>query len=232
MAIKEALLALLARGPASAYQLKKDFETTTSQTWPLNIGQVSTTLQRLQRDRLIEQRITAETAGNPPATSEPAPTPEPAPAPHIATTTVRTPARTQQTALWQLTDQGQRIVDQWWSTPVTLEQRGRDELVMKIAFAVATPGVDVTALVQRQRTSLQQLLHDVTRARRSLPHDDLAGRLVLDHHIFATEAELRWLDTIDGAWLHARLSHAPAAPGTASATTQPDGTPTTARRLP
>ena len=42
MAIKEALLALLQREPASAYQLKKDFDATTSQTWPLNIGHVYT----------------------------------------------------------------------------------------------------------------------------------------------------------------------------------------------
>ena len=50
MAIREALLALLERGPASAYQLKKDFDRTIGLTWPLNMGQVSTTLQRLNRD--------------------------------------------------------------------------------------------------------------------------------------------------------------------------------------
>lgn len=213
MAIKEALLALLQREPASAYQLKKDFDATTSQTWPLNIGQVSTTLQRLQRDRLIEQSPgAADLAAIPDAGAAAGSGPG-------AATRTPTSTKVQQTVLWRLTDQGRRIVAQWWSTPVTLEQRGRDELVMKLAFAVDTPGVDVAALVQRQRTSLQQLLHDVTRARRSLPHDDLAGQLVLDHHIFATEAELRWLDTIDGAWLHAHLrAHAATTAGAAAQT--------------
>ncbi|MCM3406093.1 helix-turn-helix transcriptional regulator, partial [Cytobacillus oceanisediminis] len=56
MAIREALMALLEQGPASAYQLKRRFERTTSSIWPLNMGQVSTTtLQRLHRDGLIEQ---------------------------------------------------------------------------------------------------------------------------------------------------------------------------------
>lgn len=44
MAIREALMALLEQGPASAYQLKRRFERTTSSIWPLNMGQVSTTL--------------------------------------------------------------------------------------------------------------------------------------------------------------------------------------------
>lgn len=206
MAIKEALLALLQRSPASAYQLKKEFDATTSETWPLNIGQVSTTLQRLQRDGLIEQCPGNETAVAETtvmtATADPQGTGH-ATSPNHSATATRTKSQT--TAVWQLTDTGRDAVSQWWSTPVTFEQRGRDELVMKLAFAVTTPGVDVTALIQRQRVALQRLLHDVTRARRALPPSDIAGLLVLDHHIFATEAELRWLDTIDDRLLRARV---------------------------
>ncbi|RSX52520.1 PadR family transcriptional regulator [Bifidobacterium callimiconis] len=207
MAIKEALLALLQRSPASAYQLKKEFDATTSETWPLNIGQVSTTLQRLQRDGLIEQcpdnEITVVETTTVRSTNAEPYRDKVATPPNRAATATRTKA--QPTAVWQLTDTGREAVSQWWSTPVTLEQRGRDELVMKLAFAVTTPGVDVTALIQRQRVALQRLLHDVTRARRALPPSDVAGLLVLDHHIFATEAELRWLDTIDDHRLRARL---------------------------
>ncbi len=47
------LLSLLAQGPAHGYGLRADFERRTGATWPLNIGQVYTTLQRLERDALV-----------------------------------------------------------------------------------------------------------------------------------------------------------------------------------
>lgn len=48
------LLALLARGPAHGYELKQDFETHFGRAWgPLNIGQVYSTLARLERDGLV-----------------------------------------------------------------------------------------------------------------------------------------------------------------------------------
>ncbi len=53
MAVREGLLALLARGPRHGYQLKLEFEQATGEVWPINIGQVYTTLQRLERDGLV-----------------------------------------------------------------------------------------------------------------------------------------------------------------------------------
>lgn len=53
MGVAEALLGLLSRGPAHGYQLRTDFETVTGDAWPLNVGQVYTTLQRLERDGLV-----------------------------------------------------------------------------------------------------------------------------------------------------------------------------------
>jgi DNA-binding PadR family transcriptional regulator len=53
MAVREGLLALLDPGPRHGYGLKTEFETATGGTWPLNVGQVYTTLERLERDRLI-----------------------------------------------------------------------------------------------------------------------------------------------------------------------------------
>src|SRR5690606_40805395 len=49
-------LTLLEEGPAYGYQLRADFETRTGGTWPLNIGQVYTTLSRLERDGLVVGR--------------------------------------------------------------------------------------------------------------------------------------------------------------------------------
>ncbi|HZI98373.1 MAG TPA: PadR family transcriptional regulator [Actinomycetales bacterium] len=53
MSIKQGLLALLAVEPMYGYQLRQEFESRTGGTWPLNIGQVYTTLRRLERDGLV-----------------------------------------------------------------------------------------------------------------------------------------------------------------------------------
>jgi DNA-binding PadR family transcriptional regulator len=68
--VKEGLLALLRGQPKYGYQLKGEFEHVTGQLWPLNIGQVYSSLQRLERDDLVvvvddgddrkSYRITAE----------------------------------------------------------------------------------------------------------------------------------------------------------------------------
>ncbi|CAI9411346.1 PadR family transcriptional regulator [Nocardioides sp. T2.26MG-1] len=54
MSVKQALLALLEQGPMYGYQLRGEFEQRTGSTWPLNVGQVYTTLTRLERDGLVE----------------------------------------------------------------------------------------------------------------------------------------------------------------------------------
>ena len=54
MSVKLALLALLEQGPMYGYQLRAEFEERTGATWPLNVGQVYTTLARLERDGLVE----------------------------------------------------------------------------------------------------------------------------------------------------------------------------------
>jgi DNA-binding PadR family transcriptional regulator len=54
MSIRHALLALLNEGPKYGLQLRQEFEARTGEVWPLNVGQVYTTLQRLERDGLVE----------------------------------------------------------------------------------------------------------------------------------------------------------------------------------
>ena len=54
MSIRHALLALLSDGPKYGLQLREEFEAGTGEVWPLNVGQVYTTLQRLERDGLVE----------------------------------------------------------------------------------------------------------------------------------------------------------------------------------
>jgi len=54
MSVRHALLAFLSEGPKYGLQLRQEFEKSTGDVWPLNVGQVYTTLQRLERDELIE----------------------------------------------------------------------------------------------------------------------------------------------------------------------------------
>jgi DNA-binding PadR family transcriptional regulator len=54
MSVRHALLALLAEGPKFGLRLQQEFESRTGEVWPLNVGQVYTTLQRLERDGLVE----------------------------------------------------------------------------------------------------------------------------------------------------------------------------------
>lgn len=50
MTVRQSLLAILAEGPCYGNQLRGEFERRTG--WPLNVGQVYTTLDRLERDGL------------------------------------------------------------------------------------------------------------------------------------------------------------------------------------
>ena len=54
MSVRQSLLAILNQGSCHGYQLKSEFERRTGSTWPLNAGQVYNTLDRLERDGLVE----------------------------------------------------------------------------------------------------------------------------------------------------------------------------------
>ena len=54
MSVRYGLLALLNEAPSHGYSLKTGFERRTGGSWLLNVGQVYTTIQRLERDGLVE----------------------------------------------------------------------------------------------------------------------------------------------------------------------------------
>jgi len=58
--LKYVLLALLGRAPQHGYELKAAFEDLLGGTWLLNIGQVYTTLARLEQDGLVEPTIVTQ----------------------------------------------------------------------------------------------------------------------------------------------------------------------------
>lgn len=57
MGVKEGLLALLGDGPRHGYQLKRDLEAATGDGISINVGQIYSTLQRLERDGLVDQGL-------------------------------------------------------------------------------------------------------------------------------------------------------------------------------
>src|SRR5215203_4679721 len=113
MSVKQGLLALLAEEPTYGARLRSEFEARTGGTWPLNVGQVYTTLGRLERDGLVE----------PAAPKQEAPD--------------------EGRIVYRLTPKGRDAIASWWSTPVDRDSTPRDELVIKLALAVSSPGVDV-----------------------------------------------------------------------------------------
>src|SRR5215213_4140696 len=142
MPIRNGLLALLERGPMYGYQLRTEFEASTGATWPLNVGQVYTTLARLERDGLVEQ-----VAGDVESTEGDG---------HV---------------VYRVTDHGRAEVLEWFTTPVPRTQPPRDELAIKLALAVTVPGVDVGTVIQQQRTATMSALQDYTRLKRARSAD-------------------------------------------------------------
>ena len=176
MSVKHGLLALLGRGSRYGYQLRAEFEHATGGTWPLNIGQVYTTLSRLERDGLVRALPAADGGQRP----------------------------------YEITDTGRAELVLWFASPVGRADKPRDELAIKLALALTTPGVDVRAVVQTQRTATMRTLQEYTRLKaRVEPATDLAWRLVLDAMLFQAEAEIRWLDHCEAS-LHRYVPPAPA----------------------
>jgi DNA-binding PadR family transcriptional regulator len=58
--VRSALLGLLSQGPRYGYELKTRFEEATASVWPLNIGQVYTTLDRLERDGRVNVALRSD----------------------------------------------------------------------------------------------------------------------------------------------------------------------------
>jgi DNA-binding PadR family transcriptional regulator len=63
MSVRLGLMALLAEGESYGARLRSEFEERTGGTWPLNVGQVYTTLERLVRDGLVTQAGAADAEG-------------------------------------------------------------------------------------------------------------------------------------------------------------------------
>ena len=194
MSVRHALLALLSEEPKYGLQLREEFEARTGEVWPLNVGQVYTTLQRLERDGLVEAAN-----GEPPAEHE---------------ALGNTPGAPQKA--YRITDAGSAELARWLRVPPDLSSPPRDELVMKVLVAVTVPGTDVHEVIQAHRTYLVQLMQEWTRLKEHDDGSDVAFVLVVDAELFRLDSVVRWLDAADGrlrramadGWTPARAAQA------------------------
>jgi DNA-binding PadR family transcriptional regulator len=174
MSVKLGLLALLAQEPMYGARLRAEFEARTGGTWPLNVGQVYTTLARLERDGLVEA-VGADDEGR--------------------ITYRLTGAGKAEVARWWLSPVGRE------STPrdelviklalaVTVDGVDVNKVVQSQRTATLRHLQDLTRLKQRATTH-----HEAGSADDG--NVDLAWLLVLENLIYSGEAEVRWLDHVE-----------------------------------
>jgi DNA-binding PadR family transcriptional regulator len=163
VSVRHALLALLSDGPKYGLQLRHEFEVRTGEVWPLNVGQVYTTLQRLERDGLVA----SEGDDDGPSKG------------------------------YAITPDGSRELSDWLTTPPSVDQPPRDELLIKVLVASEVPGVDVHEVVQVHRRHLIELMQRYTAVKADAGEDEVALALVVDAEVFRLEAAVRWLDSAD-----------------------------------
>ena len=175
MSVRQALLALLEEGPRYGYQLRAQFEQRTGSTWPLNVGQVYTTLTRLERDGLVEgagadeeghvvYRITTEGRGE-------------------VATWFTTPVERSQPPRDELAIK--------LALAVTVPGVDVGSVIQQQRSATMAALQDYTRLKRRAAAGTQR--------------EDLAWSLVLDSLVFAAEAEIRWLDHCEARLRRAEL---------------------------
>lgn len=173
MAVREGLLALLHEGPRHGYQLKTEFEAATGGVWPLNVGQVYTTLDRLERDGLVEVRTGVTDA-----------------APGQKIYAITTAGIDELGAWWEAVPSDEPPPrDELLLKVLMAIDRGREH-----ALAVVTHQRTVLLSllqVKRRERNAQAAAIGATDG------EGLAARLVTDALIARAEADLRWLDTCE-----------------------------------
>jgi DNA-binding PadR family transcriptional regulator len=174
------MLALLSEGPKYGLQLREEFEARTGEVWPLNVGQVYMTLQRLERDALIAAVTDATDDEEEPDSPQKA---------------------------YRITDEGHAELARWLRTPPDLSTPPRDELVMKVLVSLRVPGTDTRDVIQAHRRYLIELMQQWTRlkedcaeddrAKDDRAKDDLSTLLAVDAELFRLDSVVRWLDAAE-----------------------------------
>jgi len=164
MSVKQALLALLEQEPMYGYQLRVEFEQRTGATWPLNVGQVYTTLTRLHRDGLVEAAGADEDGHE---------------------RWRLTPAGREEVATWFTTPVAR-------TQPPRDELAIK--LALAVTVPGVDVGTVIQQQRGATMRALQDYTRLKRTGPTSGERSDLAWSLVLESLVFAAEAEIRWLD--------------------------------------
>jgi DNA-binding PadR family transcriptional regulator len=100
--------------------------------------------------------------------------------------------------IYAITPAGHQTLVEWFTCGIEREHQ-RDEFFLKLMIGLASGVADPYRLIHNERGHLFQELHDVTEHRRQAdPSRELAMILLLDKTVMHLEADLRWLDMIEG----------------------------------
>ncbi len=163
--MRNAILALLAQEPGHGYDLKGRLEGQFGAAWPVvNIGQVYSTLGRLERDGLVTSEAVAQ--GH---------------RPEKRVYHITEPGRAQLRQWFESPTEAPRLTDDIF-------------MKLLLASLPGVAGhVDRRAILERQRASWLQLLRDVN-ARALASDPDEPGTLLMEGAILHLQADLKWLE--------------------------------------
>jgi DNA-binding PadR family transcriptional regulator len=100
--------------------------------------------------------------------------------------------------IYALTPPGRKALQEWFASGIEREHQ-HDEFFLKLMIGLVSGVADPYRLIHTQRMHLYQELHDITEHRSQAdPSRELAGILLLDKAVMHVEADLRWLDMIEG----------------------------------
>lgn len=123
------VLALLAEAPSHGYLLKTDFETRTGGVWTVNVGQIYTILDRLEKDGLASP---------------------------VAAEAVESAERDRRT--WAITPDGNKVVEAWFTEATVSPAPSRDELLIKVLIALGESTDTALSVIDTQRSALYRQL--------------------------------------------------------------------------
>lgn len=100
--------------------------------------------------------------------------------------------------IYSITHEGRAALAEWFASDVDMGHQ-RDEFFLKLVLSVASGEASPRQVVQTQRKKLYLDLHNLTAQRAGLdPRIGLAQILLVDKASMHVEADLRWLDMVDG----------------------------------
>jgi DNA-binding PadR family transcriptional regulator len=175
MSIKHLLLALLHEQPAHGYELKKRFDETLGELWPLQQAQVYNNLRLLEQDGLIA----------------PGPGGDAGSAPDRKT--------------FRLTAAGAAELESWVQTPVRSSRQLKDAFYLKLMTlaGVLHRPADLLELIWRQREVYLVHLRELEAALLAAEAaNDGAQAFLIDGALLHAEADLAWLDKCEDRLLH------------------------------